>query len=194
MGLGVIRSFAKLLFITAFIFVSENIHAQSLDEGIIVGGLEFTFLESENFTQETAQDILGFSPDRVIRQNYQSNRDLVTVDGPRENVEDIYKIAWSQGRRKKSVVNPLGHVTKYLYNEEARLIRKIDPNGTKTEIEYNTRGQVTNLKYGVGSLTEQITKLAYDDMGYVSSISLPDGRYISQTRGLDGKDYTFKVK
>jgi RHS repeat-associated protein len=127
---------------------------------------------------------------------------LVSVDGPRSNVNDITVYAYyglddpqcasSPGNcpyRKGDlwkVTNAAGQVTEYLaYDYAGQPLSIKDANGVITDLEYSSRGRLTARKVrgldDTGEADDAITRLEYDGVGQVLRLTQPDGVFTDFT-------------
>ena len=120
---------------------------------------------------------------------------LKSVDGPRTDVTDVTVYHYYAATDVSGcdtggachrvgdlhkIINALGQQTTYArYDLAGRPLQLTDPNGTVTDLEYDTRGRMTARKVrGVIEGTEvddAISRIAYDDAGLVAGITSPDG-------------------
>lgn len=108
-----------------------------------------------NIISKTESGYSGNTPvSRVTRSSYSLNGQLTHIDGPRDDVEDIYTFEYfanesSEGVNRgqlKKIVNPIGHVTSYAnYNSFAKPGAIIDPNGKASELRYDNMGRPTGI-------------------------------------------------
>lgn len=83
------------------------------------------------------------------------------------------------GRRGQiaTVTNPAGHVTSFTdYNAHSQPTRIVDPNGLVTQLTYDLRQRVTSRTVG-----NEVTTFAYDPVGQLIRITLPDGAQVNYT-------------
>jgi len=111
---------------------------------------------------------------------------LLTVDGPRTDVNDVttytYYTASSangcstpgsachQAGDLYTIQDALGHTTTYAsYDGTGRVTRITDPNGINTDITYDPRGRVLTRTYGGATTT-----YGYDLVGNLTQVTDPD--------------------
>jgi YD repeat-containing protein len=125
---------------------------------------------------------------RTWTYTYNTNGQVLTVDGPRTDVSDVTTYAYypndaecvgasATGCRGQlaSITNALGHVTTIQeYNAHGQPLRTIDANGLVTTIAYDARMRVTNRTVGGES-----TSYAYDAAGQLAQVTLPDGSFLT---------------
>ena len=84
-----------------------------------------------------------------------------------------------------TVTNALGHVVETVaYDKNGRAVRSRDPNGTITDVTYNSRGwllsrTVRALVSGANNADDATTTFAYDNVGQVTRVTQPDGAYLN---------------
>jgi YD repeat-containing protein len=125
---------------------------------------------------------------RDQRWTYNASGQVLTHDGPRNDVADItqydyygvtsFSAAGSTAVGQNlgdlmRVTNPAGHVTRFtLYDRAGRLLQSVDPNGVVTDRTYDARGRI--LSSSVGG---QTTLYAWWPTGLIQRITSPDGSW-----------------
>ncbi len=129
----------------------------------------------------------GVAP-REQRWTYNASGQVLTHDGPRNDVVDITYYEYytdtsfsgadpnatghSRGDLMR-VINPAGHTTQYtLYNKAGQLVRSVDPNGVVSDYAYDARGRLTSQ-----SVSGQATVYAWWPTGLIQRIAAPDGNW-----------------
>ncbi|NVD97746.1 RHS repeat protein [Massilia sp. BJB1822] len=108
---------------------------------------------------------------RVWRYTYSSVGQVLTVDGPRTDVNDIMTYAYDSAGNLISVCNAAGHTTRFSQHDaHGRAGRMIDPNGLVTELSYTPRGWLASRSVG-----GELTTYSYDGVGQLVQASLADG-------------------
>jgi YD repeat-containing protein len=80
----------------------------------------------------------------------------------------------------QSVSDAAGHVVQYLlYDGVHRVRRMVDPKGTVTDITYSPRGWVNTVTVAPPGGTARVTTYAYDGVGQLVGVSMPEGVSIS---------------
>ncbi|HEY8009626.1 MAG TPA: RHS repeat-associated core domain-containing protein [Rudaea sp.] len=128
---------------------------------------------------------------------------LLSVDGPRTDVSDVTTYTYYQATDVSGcatfggschylgdlykVTNALGQVTTYVsYDQNGRVTRILDANGTYTDMTYHSRGWLLTRSTranpdGSASSSDATTTFAYDNVGNVTQITQPDGAYFLYT-------------
>lgn len=84
------------------------------------------------------------APDRLWTYTYNDAGQVLSADGPRNDVLDITRYAYDSSGNLVSTTNALGHITRMaLYNERGQPGQITDPNGVVTRILYDELGRVT---------------------------------------------------
>lgn len=153
---------------------------------------------------------------RVWRYTWNRHGQVLTEDGPRDDVADVTTTAYwpidavcpgaaegagmDKGCRglPMSATNALGHVTRYLkYNAHGQLLEMSDANDLTTQFGYDARQRLTSRRTG-GDLTEY----QYDAAGHLIRVVAPGqgelnygwddaGRLVSVSDALGNRiDYT----
>jgi len=100
-----------------------------------------------------------------------------TVDGPRADVEDTTVTRYDTEGNISEIFNALGHVTLMQnYNARGQVNQVIDANGVVTALTYHPRGWLTSqtVQHPVDPGQDATIALAYDAIGQLTEISLPD--------------------
>ncbi|MBL4606614.1 MAG: putative Ig domain-containing protein, partial [Pseudomonadales bacterium] len=108
---------------------------------------------------------------------YNGNGQILTIDGPRTDVNDITTFEYDvQGNRTKTI-NALGQETHFTaYDASGRLLSMTDPNGVITQLNYDPRGRL--LSRIVAGIT---TNFEYDGVGQLTKITLPNNAELNYT-------------
>jgi len=110
---------------------------------------------------------------------YNSAGQVLTVDGPRADVNDVTNYAYSGNGNLASVTDAKGAITSFSgHDGSGRPGQMTLPSGATVALQYNARGQV--LSSTVAGL---LTSYTYDSRGLLASVSTPDGRTL--TYGYD---------
>ena len=130
----------------------------------------------------------GFAPDgsaisKTTYYGYNSNGQVVNINGPRTDVDDIITFTYhncSAGHecgQLASSTNALGHTTTYDYYDAAgRLLQNTTPNGQITEYSYTARGLLESITQTPGGRT---TTFTHDYAGNLTSVTQADGSSIN---------------
>lgn len=126
------------------------------------------------------------SNSRTWAYTYNAYGEVLTVDGPRTDVSDIttytYYASTDPGGAYRmgdlaTVQNAAGHITQITqYDANGRPLTIIDPNGLVTTLTYAPRGWLASRS--VGGL---VTTYAYDNVGQLTRVTLPNGAFLSYT-------------
>jgi len=155
------------------------------------------------FSYRYTYDSLGNKIKESINQrethySYNTLGQVLSIDGPRTDVQDITHFTYGANGNLIRVTNALGHDTNITQHDAyGRPTRVVDPNGLVSELTYNVRGWLTS------STTHQDQTLyQYNSVGLLTQLTLPnavvldyqyDGarRLTSITDGLGNRiDYT----
>ena len=136
----------------------------------------------------------GFQPDgtavsRATTLGYNSNGQVISIDGPRTDVNDITTLDYyacttgAECGQLKSVTNALGHRTTYdAYYADGRLQQMTDPNGVVTTIVYDNRGRidtVTQTPPAGSTLPARVTHTTYTAFGAIETLTTPGGTILT---------------
>lgn len=132
-----------------------------------------------------ANGSLGFSATlagtpRTWTYTYSSFGQILTVKGPRTDVNDITTYTYDEQGNLNTVSNAAGHVTSFSnYDAHGRAGRVTDPNGLVTDFSYTPRGLLSSTT--VGNAT---TSYDYDHAGQLTSVTMPGGVTLAYTYDL----------
>ena len=135
---------------------------------------------------------LGLAPaqaDRITRYTYDTQGNVLTINGPRMDVDDIITYTYNaQGYRASMTVDPDGsgpapaHVTHFTrYDNSGRLLSMTDPNGVVTNMTYDARGRLNTRTIAAGTGSEATTGFTYDNVGNVTGITLANRNTLTYT-------------
>ncbi len=160
------------------------------DAGVICGATAAlcskTITETADATGALGFSAAGTTNTRTWTYTYNSNGQVLSVNGPRTDVSDITTYAYYSANDPNgnfrigdlaSVTNALGHVTQIThYDAHGKPKRIVDPNGLVTQLDYWPRGWLKSRN--VGGL---ITLFDYDGVGQLKKVTNPDGSFVSYT-------------
>lgn len=82
----------------------------------------------------------------------------------------------------RTLTDAAGQVTTFtLYDKAGRVRHSIDPKGIETDTTYTPRGWVGTVATTISNSLPRLTTYAYDDVGQVKSVTLPDGTTLGYT-------------
>jgi YD repeat-containing protein len=125
---------------------------------------------------------------QIWRYTYNTNGQVLTVDGPRTDVADVTTYTYYANNAScagaspigcrgqvRTVQNALGHVSTVAeYNAHGQPLRVIDPNGLVTRLTYDARQRLTSRTVG-----RETTSYTYDTAGELTRVVLPDGSFLA---------------
>jgi len=129
----------------------------------------------------------GYAPDgtavsRAISFSYNTQGQLIAIDGPRTDVTDITTLAYyecttgAECGQLQAVTNALGQETTYdFYYADGRLKQLTDPNGLITTYTYDARGRADTVTQTPPGGTARVTRYAYTAFGAIETDTTPDG-------------------
>ncbi|HRH77301.1 MAG TPA: hypothetical protein PK129_08125, partial [Cellvibrionaceae bacterium] len=116
--------------------------------------------------------------DQSYSYTYDDKGNVLTVDGPRVDVQDITTYTYNPDGTRATTTNALGHVTRFnAYDGAGRLISVTDPNGITTEFTYHVRGwlESVTVRHPTNSSLNAKTTYTYDAVGQLTRVTLPNG-------------------
>lgn len=108
---------------------------------------------------------------RITSHTYNAAGQVLTLDGPRTDANDITQYAYDAQGNLATVTNALNQLTTLgSYDANGRVGTLTDPNGLATYLTYDARGRLTSRSTG-----GEITRYSYDGAGQLISVSAPAG-------------------
>ncbi|PWK54403.1 RHS repeat-associated core domain-containing protein [Pleionea mediterranea] len=172
--------------------------------------ISFEYDANGNILTKTETD-LSSSVSRVTSYSYNEKGDLLSVDGPRNDISDITLYTYNDiTGNLQSITNPLGQTIQLSeYNDYGRPILITDKNGINTEVEWDFNGNLTSTsvndaktKYeynSVGLLTKSVTPTGdsltykYDNARRLTTVTDSEGNSIQYTYDLMGNQLSSEV-
>ena len=120
---------------------------------------------------------------RVWRYTYNGNGSVLTVDGPRTDLNDITTYTYhadddpEPGKRGNiaTIRNAAGHATSVTaYNPHGQPTGLVDASGTITTLAYDARQRLISRNVG-----GETTRYDYDNTGQLTKVSLPDESFLT---------------
>ena len=136
----------------------------------------------------------GFTPSgdpvqRTTSFTYNTNGQLESIDGPRNNVADVEDVTtidyWecitgSECGQMRRLTNAAGHITTFdVYDEHGRLTQATDPNGVLYTYTYDLRGRIETFGETPVGGTMRVTTFDYDLAGQLETVTDPAGVAVS---------------
>ena len=140
-------------------------------------GSFFSYDAKGNLLIKTVSGLIGpFTYNtRTWTYTYNSSGQVLTVDGPRSDVQDVATFTYDAQGNLATIKNALGHVTSITrYDVHGRPLSVTDPNGLVTTLAYDARGRLTSRDVG-----GEATSYAYDAVGNLVKITVPDGSFLA---------------
>lgn len=107
----------------------------------------------------------------AVTYGYNEAGQVSTVDGPRDDVEDVTRYDYDANGNLSRITNALGHYREFLdYNAQGKPERLVDENGVETLLGYTAQGQLASIRQGAAE-----TSFSYDAIGQLIGVSLPTG-------------------
>lgn len=106
---------------------------------------------------------------------------VIQVDGPRSDVEDITRYGYDGATgNRSSATDPNGLTTLYTrYDVHGHLLQMVDPNGLTTDYAYDNRDRLIESRVSMpGSAVPETTRFAYNAVDQLERLTLPDGSWL----------------
>jgi RHS repeat-associated protein len=126
----------------------------------------------------------SINADGQVRQwnsTYNSNGQMLTMNGPRTDVTDVLTSTYDAEGNRDSSTDAVGNRTDYLsFDPAGRVLRMRDSNGVTTDMSYHPRGWLlTNTVRanpdGSPGAGDALTRIEYEATGDVKRVTQPDG-------------------
>ncbi len=136
----------------------------------------------------TMEDNSGHSQPRTWHYEFVGDFQIVSVNGPRDDVFNNTKVERFDDGKVEVITNPLGHQNRFKYDNTRNLISHTDANGVIDTFSYDGKLLVA-YTYAAGSALSGTTRLAYNADGKITQINLPQDQVIRDTLDDEG-NYT----
>jgi YD repeat-containing protein len=114
---------------------------------------------------------------RVWTYTYNDSGQVLTIKGPRTDINEMTTYTYDEKGNLTSTANAAGHITFFSnYDLNGRVGKITDPNGLVTDFSYTPRGWLSSKTVG-----GEVTSYAYDGVGQLTQVTLPDNATISYT-------------
>ncbi len=147
---------------------------------------QLSMLSESGFAPATPINSIDFDPlsqsyvalaKRQSKLEYDDNGRLIKIDGPREGVEDVLKLSYTNVGYLDSITLPSGIVKKAMEHDALGRPTKLQT-GTQVPVElsYTKSGQVAKVKRG-----SALVSYLYDEVGNLLSITDPNGKRVEMS-------------
>lgn len=144
---------------------------------------EFAYDQNGNLIRRTAVDALSASGrQRTTTYAYDSSSRLISVDGPRTDVNDTLSYAYDEVGNLSTITNALGQKTYFSdHNVQGNPGQITDSNGVVTMVTYSPQGLVERLESDGFD-----TAYEYDAAGRLTRLVQPDGAWLNYSYNQNG--------
>jgi|GEM_PF-364664 len=134
-----------------------------------------TTLSYDNNGNLTERTVTAGTDSRAWAYTHNSVGQVLSVDGPRTDVNDITHYAYDAKGGLQSITDALGHVTQITaYDANGLPLSVKDANGLVSKLAYDARGRLLSKQVG-----NEVTQYTYDAVGQVTKTIAPDGSVIA---------------
>ncbi|MFT5419325.1 MAG: RHS repeat-associated protein [Candidatus Endobugula sp.] len=121
-----------------------------------------------------------------VSYTYNDNGQILTVNGPRTDVNDITTYTYDSDGNRDSITDAMGNTTTLSnYNGRGQPQQLTDANGTITTLNYHLRGWLLSSTiqhfYNIEPLAST-TSYTYDNVGNVTLVTLPADHQLNQVQ------------
>jgi len=132
----------------------------------------FSYDNNGNLTERT---VTAGTDSRTWAYTYNSVGQVLSVDGPRTDVNDVTHYAYDAKGGLQSITDALGHVTQITaYDANGLPLSVKDANGLVSKLAYDARGRLLSKQ-----VANEVTKYTYDAVGQVTKAIAPDGSVVA---------------
>ncbi len=141
-----------------------------LDNGLLVQvvlrgeTVDFAYDRFDRLILQTQADTLTGAEPRVTRLHYHGNGE-VSIDGPRDDVNDVRQLTFDENGNLVTFVNAAGHRYLSEYDDQDRPIGWSGPNGERREFQYDEQGWLAEETAAPGTAHETKMVLQFDEAG-----------------------------
>ena len=141
-------------------------------------------LSSTTDLSSTSVEVSQYTPiERITTLTYNDNQQLIAIDGPREDIDDVTRLEYDASMRLSAILSPLSPVLRLTqYDTLGRLLSY--QLGTQREVLFTRDGEGRVIESRQG---ERVNRFTYDANGRMSSISDSDGRTVRMTHDAAGQ-------
>lgn len=116
---------------------------------------------------------------RTWAYTYNAVGQVLTITGPRTDVNERTLYAYDASGNLQTVTNALGHVTTLSnYDANGNVGRIVAPNGSTTELSYTARGWLASRSVEAAGVTETTT-YEHDGVGQITRVTMPDASWVA---------------
>ena len=132
---------------------------------------QLTKIEENGFSPTPDGDYLPIT--RTTTLTY-DGQDLIVIDGPREDVDDILRLAYDRQHRLTTLISPDGRKLEITdYDAYGRATQIQTGEASPLTIQYNAQGQPTQVSQGPNTLSYE-----YSASGKLIGLTGPDGERV----------------
>ncbi|MDO9162192.1 MAG: RHS repeat-associated core domain-containing protein [Methylococcaceae bacterium] len=134
----------------------------------------FKYDDRGNLLQKTVTDN-ATQQSRKWSYSYNDQSQPLTIDGPRNDVNDVTRLSYDAHGNLSTISDALGHVTTINnYNADGKPLSLKDANGLVSRFQYDPRGRLINSTIGA-----EVTRYSYDAADQLLKVTLPDSASIA---------------
>lgn len=183
---------------TTFTYISPLLNVlTSIESPSVLSGqtkkILLTYDDNRFSTLPTEIKELGYTPsgstiEKKINLTYNAHGQIISLDGARTDSNDTttftYYDCTTGGRcgQMQTVTNSVGQVIHFeAFDANGRVLELTDPNGLKTNYQYDEQGRVKEIKQTPPTGSVRTTSYAYTPAGDIASIHLSGGQSLTYT-------------
>lgn len=159
-----------------------SVYAGNSASGTPIKTTSFSYDSQGNLLNKTETDP-ATNTSRTWIYTYNSYGQVLTVDGPRTDVNDVTTYTYydcntgNECGQVHTIANAVGQTTTYTsYNANGQPLSITDANGQVTTLTYDARQRLSSRTVGT-----ETTTFDYWPTGQLKKVTLPDGSYLSYT-------------
>jgi YD repeat-containing protein len=137
----------------------------------------YTYDDKGNLLTLAIMPMGGTAGPRITNYTYNQYGQVLSIDGPRTDVNDVTNYTYDPQGNLISVTNALNQTTTLGgYDLNGRVGSITNPNGLATYLTYDPRGRLTHRISGSDN-----THYTYDGVGNLTNVALPNGALYTYT-------------
>ena len=116
---------------------------------------------------------------RTVRRTYNAQQQLESIDGPRNDVNDVTRYTYDQQGNRTHIINALNHTTIITsYDAYGNPQSIVEPSGVITTLSYDSRQRLIERTIAAGTNEEATTAFEYDAFGNLNKVILANGNFM----------------
>ena len=128
--------------------------------------LTIAYDELGRLARLTRIDTHAGSASRTTRYRYDEPQQI-TIDGPRSDLDDIWRVFLDESGNVVQLLNEVGHRTSTEFDAQGHRNAITDPNGVRRELSYDGQSRLIAIRSALGTERESTSTQQFDEAGRV---------------------------